>query len=112
MIRASGSRAIILGVVPEATSEWNPETAPQAIVMNANGNSLPANTGPSPAVANGVSAGILSGGRMIRIARPSTSTVVIFRKVERESRGQSRIQTGRTEAVKPYAIITPRIDVP
>ena len=24
---------IILGVVPEETSEWNPETAPQAIVM-------------------------------------------------------------------------------
>ena len=51
--------------------------------MNANGNSLPAKTGPSPAVANGVSAGILSGGRMIKIARPNTITVVIFRKVDR-----------------------------
>ena len=44
--------------MPEATREWNPEIAPHAIVMNANGNSLPANTGPSPAVANGVSAGL------------------------------------------------------
>ena len=35
------------------------------------------------AVAIGVSAGILSGGRMIRMARPNTSTVVIFRNVER-----------------------------
>src|SRR6266436_10444062 len=59
IIRASVSRVIILGVVPDATSEWKPEMAPHAIVMNANGNSLPAKTGPSPAVANGVSAGIL-----------------------------------------------------
>ena len=74
---------IIFGVVPDATSEWKPEMAPQAIVMNAKGNSLPAKTGPSPAVANGVSAGIRSGGRMIRIATPSKTTVVILRKVER-----------------------------
>ena len=83
MIRASVSRVIILGVVPDATSEWKPEIAPQAIVIKANGNSLPAKTGPSPAVANGVSAGILSGGRMIKIATPSTTTVVILRNVER-----------------------------
>src|SRR6184192_301164 len=81
--RASDSRAIILGVVPDATSEWNPDTAPQAIVMNANGNSLPANTGPSPSVANGVSAGILSGGRMMRIATANARIVVILRNVER-----------------------------
>ena len=36
-----------MGVVPEAMSEWKPEIAPQAIVMKANGNSLPANTGPA-----------------------------------------------------------------
>jgi len=74
---------IILGVVPEATREWKPEMAPHAIVMNANGNSFPANTGPSPAVANGVNAGMRSGGRMIRIAAPSARTVVILRNVER-----------------------------
>src|SRR5437870_1281363 len=88
MNRASDSRAIILGVVPDATSEWNPEIAPQAIVMNANGNSFPANTGPSPRLAKGVSAGILSGGRITRIARASTRIVGILRKVDRESRGQ------------------------
>src|SRR5438034_940917 len=83
MSRASASRAIILGVVPDATSEWKPEIAPHAIVMNANGNSFPANTGPSPSVANGVSAGMRSGGRITRIAIASTRIVVIFRNVER-----------------------------
>ena len=72
-----------MGVVPEATSEWNPEIAPHAIVMKAKGNSFPANTGPSPRVANGVKAGIRKGGRMKRIAIPSASTVEILRKVER-----------------------------
>src|SRR5467141_1456319 len=83
MSRASDSRAIILGVVPEATSAWNPEIAPHAIVMNANGNSFPAKTGPSPSVAKGVSAGMRSGGRITRIAIASTRIVVIFRNVER-----------------------------
>ena len=82
-MRASDSRAIIFGVVPDATSEWNPEMAPHAIVMNANGNSLPANTGPSPSVANGVSAGMRSGGKITRIATASTRMVVIFRNVDR-----------------------------
>jgi len=83
MSRASDSRAIIFGVVPDATSEWNPEIAPHAIVMNANGNSFPANTGPSPSDANGVSAGIRSGGRITRIATASTTMVVIFKNVDR-----------------------------
>src|SRR2546428_14149569 len=83
MNRASDPRANILGVGPDATSEWNPEIAPQAIVMNANGNSFPANTGPSPSVANGVSAGILSGGRMMRMAMARTRMVVILRNVDR-----------------------------
>ena len=56
MKRASLSRTIILGVVPDATSAWKPLIAPQAIVMNANGNSLPAKTGPVPSM-NGVSGG-------------------------------------------------------
>jgi len=33
IIRASVSRVIIFGVVPDATSEWNPEIAPHAMVM-------------------------------------------------------------------------------
>ena len=36
------------GVVPDAMSEWNPEMAPQAIVMNKNGNSAPGMIGPPP----------------------------------------------------------------
>src|SRR2546428_12247822 len=79
--------------------------APQAIVMNANGNSFPAKTGPSPSVANGVSAGMRSGGRVTRVATPSASTVVILRKVEGESRGHSSIHTGSTDATNPYPII-------
>ena len=37
-----------MGVVPEAMSAWNPEIAPQAMVMKANGNTLPAKIGPVP----------------------------------------------------------------
>src|SRR2546421_5227851 len=106
-MRASDSRAIIFGVVPDATREWNPEIAPHAIVMNANGNSLPANTGPSPSVANGVSAGIRSGGGITKIATARTRIVGVFRKVERESRGHRSIHTGSTETMEPYPIITP-----
>ena len=83
MKRASLSRAIILGVVPDATSEWNPEIAPQAIVMNANGNTFPANTGPSPSSANTVSAGMRRRGSTMRMAAASTRIVVILRNVER-----------------------------
>src|SRR2546421_12449123 len=77
--------SIIFGVVPDATSEWNPEIAPHAMVMNANGNSLPANTGPSPSVANGVSAGIRSGGGIIQRATAGTQSRVRFTQGERET---------------------------
>src|SRR5665648_791831 len=46
IIRTWLSLPIIFGVVPEAINAWNPDNAPQAIVMNTNGNSFPANTGP------------------------------------------------------------------
>src|SRR2546425_7821666 len=108
MSRASDSRAIILGVVPDATSEWNPEIAPHAIVMNANGKSFPANTGPSPSDANGVSAGMRSGGRVTRIAIAGTRMGGVFRNVERESRGPQSIPTGTTEANNPYPPIIHR----
>src|SRR2546425_11646623 len=98
MTRASLSRAIILGVVPEATSEWNPEIAPHAIVMNANGNSFPANTGPSPNDANGVSAGIRSGGRGTKKAAGSTRNGVVFRDDERGSGGDKRNHTRQNKA--------------
>src|SRR5919109_1661228 len=73
ILRASGSLEIILGVVPEATSAWNPEIAPQAMGMNANGNSLPANTGPSPSSAHGVSGGMRPGGSRVTMAGPTAT---------------------------------------
>jgi len=72
----------ILGDVPLAISAWNPETAPQAMVMNANGKSLPANTGPLPSM-NWVTAGILSGGITNRMATPSSMMVPTFMNVDR-----------------------------
>ena len=59
--RMCDSRSTIFGVVPDEMSEWNPDTAPQAIVMNRNGNSGPENTGPEPSMKR-VVAGIASGG--------------------------------------------------
>ncbi len=51
MSRTWDSFWIIFGVVPDAMREWNPDRAPQAMVMKRNGNRLPANTGPFPLVA-------------------------------------------------------------
>ena len=56
--------------------------APQAMVMNAKGKSLPAKTGPVPSM-NRVSAGIWSGGSTSRIPTASRTMVPIFMKVER-----------------------------
>src|SRR5688500_13592048 len=63
MNRASVSFLIIFGVVPEEMSEWNPDTAPQAIVMNRKGNRLPDQTGPDPST-NWVKAGIFNSGEI------------------------------------------------
>jgi hypothetical protein len=62
MNRTWASFSISLGVVPEAIREWKPESAPQAMVMNTNGNSEPANTGPWPLNAKSVNAGIFRTG--------------------------------------------------
>jgi hypothetical protein len=59
MKRASRSLASSFGVVPEAISEWKPEIAPHAIVMNTNGKTLPPKIGPVPSM-NCVSAGIFT----------------------------------------------------
>ena len=48
MKRVSLSLSIILGVVPEAISEWKPEMAPQAMVMKTKGKTLPGMIGPLP----------------------------------------------------------------
>ena len=69
-------------MVPEEISAWKPDTAPQAMVMNRNGNRLPDQTGPVPSM-NWVTAGIFMCGATITmpIARPTM--VPIFRKVDR-----------------------------
>src|SRR2546423_14555169 len=100
MRRASRSFASIFGVVPEAMSEWNPEMAPQAIVMNANGNSLPASTGPSPSVANGVRAGILSGGGGRRVGAAGIRAGEEFREGGRESGGGGSSHPRHNHATK------------
>ena len=48
MKRASVSFHSIFGVVPDETSEWKPEIAPQAMVTNRKGKSLPLMMGPPP----------------------------------------------------------------
>ena len=69
-------------MVPEATRAWKPLMAPQAMVMNANGNSFPAKTGPVPSMKR-VTAGIRSGGSTRRIPKARRRMVPIFMNVER-----------------------------
>ncbi|CKT49907.1 Uncharacterised protein [Mycobacterium tuberculosis] len=82
MKRAWRSLSSILGVVPEEMSAWKPETAPQAMVMNRNGNRLPDHTGPLPC-ANCVTAGICSVGITNTMPMASAMMVPIFKKADR-----------------------------
>ena len=70
------------GVVPLEISAWNPLTAPQAIVINAKGNMLPAKTGPEPSM-NRVSAGMWSVGRSATIPTARMHIVPSFTNVLR-----------------------------
>ena len=83
MKRTCGSFSIIFGVVPEAISAWKPDSAPQAMMMNTNGNREPANTGPSPLEANGVTASFCITGSVTRMPTASSTIVPIFMKVDR-----------------------------
>ncbi len=83
MIRACDSFSISLGVVPELMSAWKPEMDPQAMVMNRNGNRLPAKAGPVPVWANCVTAGIWICGAVKTMPRARTPMVPTFMKVER-----------------------------
>ncbi len=74
----SFSLEIIFGVVPEEIRAWNPEMAPQAIVMHTNGQTLPGIIGPPPCM-NGVTAGMLSSGLTKNIPTPKRATVPILR---------------------------------
>lgn len=83
MKRTCDSFSIIFGVVPEAISEWKPDSAPQAMVMNTKGNSEPANTGPSPLEANSVTGSFCMTGSVTTMPTASSRMVPIFMKVER-----------------------------
>ena len=71
------SLSIIFGVVPEAMSAWNPEMAPQAMVMKQNGNSGPGMIGPPPLMYS-VSGGICSTGLTTTMPTTSSAMVPIF----------------------------------
>ena len=73
IIRVWLSFSIIFGVVPEQISAWNPDSAPQAMVMNRNGNSEPAKAGSFAFEAKAVTAGTFTAGRAIRIPTASRS---------------------------------------
>ena len=83
IIRTWLSLAIIFGVVPEAMRAWKPDSAPQAMVMKTNGNSLPANTGPSPSTAKLVTASACSVGAAMTRPTASSTMTPIFMNVER-----------------------------
>ena len=69
-------------MVPDAINEWKPEIAPQAIVMNTNGKTLPPKIGPVPST-NCVTAGILTSGFKMTMAIASAMIVPIFMNVDR-----------------------------
>ena len=83
MKRTWRSFSIIFGVVPEAIRAWKPDSAPQAIVMNTNGNSAPAKTGPSPFEAKSVTGAFFITGSVTRMPTASSMMVPIFMKVDR-----------------------------
>ncbi len=77
MTGMSRSDMIIFGVVPDEMREWNPDMAPQAMVMNMKGKSLPGITGPPPPT-NRVMAGIWITGAIKRTPIARRMTVPIF----------------------------------
>lgn len=82
-MRTCDSFWISFGVVPEATSAWKPESAPQAMVMKRNGKRDPANTGPVPEEAKSLTASVRSTGAATITPTASSAMVPIFMKVER-----------------------------
>ena len=68
--------------MPDATSEWNPEIAPQAMVMNTKGKIGPGMIGPPPAM-KPVARGISIGGAITITPTPSSTTTLTFIKLER-----------------------------
>ena len=83
IIRTWLSFATIFGVVPDAMRAWKPESAPQAIVMKTNGNSLPAKTGPVPSIAKSVTASFCSTGAANSSPTASSTITPTFMNVDR-----------------------------
>ena len=75
----SASLANSFGVVPDATKQWKPLTAPHAIVIKQKGKTGPAKTGPLPSI-NFVNPGICNWGAKIATNTPNAATVPIFKK--------------------------------
>ena len=71
-----------MGVVPLAIRVWNPEIAPQAIVMKQNGNTLPAIIRPEPST-NRLRAGICMFGSKRNIPNTRAKMVPSFMNVLR-----------------------------
>lgn len=69
--------------MPDEISAWNPDRAPQAMMMNTNGNNDPANTGPLPLKAKSVKAAVRSGGAVTAMPMAISTMVPIFMKVDR-----------------------------
>ena len=82
MNRASFSFSMSFGVVPDEISAWKPQIAPHAMVMNTNGKTLPAKSGPVPST-NRVVAGICSGGSRMKMPAASATITPIFTNAER-----------------------------
>ncbi|MNP42935.1 hypothetical protein D3C76_1367280 [compost metagenome] len=76
----SVQRSSIFGVVPEPTKAWKPEIAPQAIVIEMNGQTGPAITGPPPLI-NSVIAGNGIEGLMINTPMIKAMKTPIFIKL-------------------------------
>ena len=90
-------------MVPDEIRAWNPETAPQAMVMKQNGKILPAKMGPVPSTKR-VKGGSFSSGRRKMIPTASSTTTPSFTKVLRYPRGASKSHTGRALEKNPYTI--------
>ena len=106
MKRASVSLSSILGVVPEETSEWNPEIAPQAMVTNRKGNSLPLMIGPPP-LTNGVNMGNLMSGMNDEDADDqdrNRSELDVGGKIVARLQQQPHRQDRRDEAIERHQI--------
>jgi hypothetical protein len=84
-MRTCDSFWMSFGVVPEAMSEWKPESAPQATVMNTNGKRGPTgDTGPPDGEkANSVRRGFCIAGRVRAIPAARRTMVPIFMNLER-----------------------------